>query len=223
MGPITYAESAREMHAMTTLVPKILKSRDLLLALLFALIPATAHAAFGFKLDGTLDKEAISHAYFEGDFRRILPPLEAFRSSVAKKSKDDSIFVFKYLSVIYAADSSTRPKAESYMVQLVKMKPTIELIDLYISDNIEAIFTGVKENYLKQQKYIRNHDLVGNETSIPPDTAATPPRMPPQEARTSKWVWWAVGGVGMAATAAVSYYALHEDSPSQDQVKGFKP
>jgi hypothetical protein len=123
-----------------------LKIRALPFVLSLVFASGVAQAAFGFKLDGSLDKDAISHAYFEGDFRRILPPLEAFRASLAKKTKDDSIFVFKYLSVIYAADSSTRPKAESYMVQLVKMKPTIELIDLYISDNIEAIFTGVKEN-----------------------------------------------------------------------------
>jgi hypothetical protein len=187
------------------------------LALSFALIPTASHGAFGFKLDGSLDKEAISHAYFEGDFRRILPPLEAFRTSLAKKTNDDSVFVFKYLSVIYAADSSTQPKAESYMVQLVKMKPTIELIDLYISDNIEAIFTGVKENYLKQQQYIKNHDLIGNER------AAASAAAPPQKVRSSKWVWWTVGGVGVAAVVTGGYYAFHEDPTSPNDVKGFKP
>jgi hypothetical protein len=70
-------------------------------------------AAFGFKLDGTLDKEAISHAYFEGEFSRILPPLEAYRQSFpASATKEDSIFVYKYLSVIYAASPATRKRAK---------------------------------------------------------------------------------------------------------------
>jgi hypothetical protein len=57
----------------------------------------------------------------------------------ASSTREDSIFVFKYLSVIYAADSTTRLKAESYMVQHLRLMPTIELVDLYISDNIHAI------------------------------------------------------------------------------------
>lgn len=189
-------------------------------AVFLILLPLSAFAAFGFKMDGSLDKEAISHAYFEGDFHRILPPLEAFRNSRAQKTKDDSIFVFKYLSVIYAADSSTRPKAESYMVQLVKMKPTIELIDLYISDNIEAIFTGVKENYLKQQQYIREHDLIGNKKKD--SETPTPKAVSGKKEKSSKWIWWTTGGVGVAAVVAIGYYA-HYDDPAKDEVKGFKP
>ena len=134
-------------------------------------------ASFGFKLDGSLDKPVISKAYFEGDFHRILPPLEAWRTSRAAKTHEDSIFVYKYLSVIYAADSTTRNKAESYMVQLLKLMPTIELVDMYISDNIEAIFKDVQEKFLKQQQYIRNHDELGQvrKDSIA-DTSKTPPK-----------------------------------------------
>ncbi len=111
-----------------------------LFASVFACLPTLVHASFGFHLDGTLDKRAISHAYFEGDFQRILPPLEEYRQYFpASSTKEDSIFAYKYLSVIYAADPSTRNKGESCMVQLIKMKPTIEPIDLYISDNIASI------------------------------------------------------------------------------------
>ena len=80
---------------MKPFVPKVLNACALALALSFALIPTAAHASFGFKLDGTLDKNAISHAYFEGEFSRILPPLEAYRQSFpASATKDDSIFVY---------------------------------------------------------------------------------------------------------------------------------
>jgi len=174
-------------------------------------------AAFGFKLDGTLDKEAISHAYFEGEFSRILPPLEVYRQSFpASATKEDSIFVYKYLSVIYAADPATRNKGESCMVQLIKIKPTIELIDLYISDNIEAIFKNVKQSYEQRQKYTREHDLVGNEKKDTASVAAP-------KTHSTKWIWWTLGGVGTAAIATTAYFALSDDNQTADQPSDFKP
>ena len=187
------------------------------LTVAFAIAPTIALAGFGFKLDGTLDKEAISHAYFEGEFSRILPPLEMYRQSFpATATKDDSIFVYKYLSVIYAADSSTRNKGESCMVQLIKMKPTIELLDLYISDNIASIFKDVKKNYLQQQKYVREHDLVGND--IQDSSGAIPPKK-----RSHQWIWWTTGAVGVAAVATTAVVLLQEESKSTKRSEPFKP
>ena len=177
------------------------------------LLASGAFAAFGFKLDGTLDKDAISHAYFEGEFSRILAPLDMYRQSFpASATKEDSIFVYKYLSVIYAADPSTRKKGESCMVQLIKMKPTIELIDLYISDSIEAIFKNVKQRYQQQQKYTREHDLLGNEKK---DTAS----VPTSKAHSSKWIWWTLGGVGAATVITGTLLALNQDSKKESPEK----
>jgi hypothetical protein len=180
------------------------------------LISATAaDAAFGFKLDGTLDKTAISKAYFEGDFHRILPPLEAWRTSRATKSREDSIFVYKYLSVIYAAEPATQKKAESYMVQLLKLMPTIELVDMYISDNIEAIFKDVQGKFLSQQKYVREHDELGNPIV---DSSTAPKHSPPvvtiQREPSHAWVWWTLGGLGAAATATTIYFVANDDKPT---------
>ncbi len=168
------------------------------------------HAAFGFNIDGTLDKNAISHAYFEGEFSRILPPLETFRQTYPNPTKDDQIFVYKYLSVIYAADSSTRKKAESYMIQLVKLMPTIELIDLYISDNIQAIFKDVKSNFLKQQQYVREHDVYGHPSIIGADSTTTSKR----GKSSHHALWWTAGGVGLTAVAATTYFLLSEPTSS---------
>jgi len=183
-----------------------------------------ACAGYGFNLDGTLDKPSISKAYFEGDFHRVLPPLEAWRTSRATKTREDSIFVYKYLSVIYAADSTTRNKAESYMVQLIKLMPTIELVDMYISDNIEAIFKNVQEKYLKQQQYVRHHDELGRTLE---DSTGGKPKQEPVLAKekprqSSEWVWWTVGGVGVAAAVAGGYYVLH-DNPASPTTKSFEP
>lgn len=174
-----------------------------------------SHAAFGFKLDGTLDKEAISHAYFEGDFSRVLPPLEMVRQTFpANSTRDDSIFVYKFLAVVYAADSTTRPKAESYMVQLLRLMPTIEIVDMYISDNIHAIFKDVKQKYLEQQKYVREHDSLGR-----PLKDSTDGKQSPRRRSSSRWIGWALGGVGTAAAAATAYYVMdNEPKTKTDRV-----
>lgn len=181
-------------------------------------------AAFGFKLDGSLDKEAISHSYFEGEFNRVLPPLEMYRQSFpATATREDSIFVFKYLSVIYASDSTTRGKAESYMVQLLKLMPTIELIDLYISDNIQAIFKDVKKSFMEQQKYVREHDQFGRPV---PDTVSTNPSRKSKDKTASspkKWIWWTLGGIGTAAVATTTYYTWNELNNSDDNNVNIKP
>lgn len=171
-------------------------------------------AGFGFKLDGTLDKDAISHAYFEGEFHRVLPPLETFRQSFpGNATREDSIFTYKYLAVIYAADATTRAKAESYMVQLLKLMPTIELIDLYISDNIQAIFKNVKSDFLKQQEYVRDHDSYGNPKQ-------TNDSIPTKAKSPGTAVWWFAGSVGLAAAVGTAVY-LYE--PEEKQRKTYVP
>jgi hypothetical protein len=182
------------------------------MAWVFAVSFSNAQAGFGFKLDGSLNKSEISHAFFEGEFSRILPPLEMYRQSFpASATRDDSIFVYKYLSVIYAADSSTRHKAESFMFQLIKMNPAIELIDLYVSDTIESIFRNVKKDYLEREKYMRDRDVLGNGRK---DTASAATLKPHSKA----WIGWTLGGIGVAAAATTAYYILHEDeNPSPNQ------
>lgn len=71
------------------------------------------------------------------------------------------------------------------MVQLIKMKTTIELLDLYISDNIASIFKDVRQNYLQQQKYVREHDMVGN--AIRDSSAGAPPKK-----RSHQWRWFSI-------------------------------
>jgi len=193
--------------------------------MLLCFIPQ-AHAAFGFNLEGTLDKAAISHAYFEGEFSRVLPPLEAYRQSFpGNAKKEDSIFVYKYLSVIYAADPKTRQKAESYMVQLIKLMPTIELIDLYISDNIESIFKNVKQSYEQQQAYVRGHDEYGRDKNHgkngTEEKSVAPVKI--KEERSHKWIWWTLGGVGTAAIATTAYFVLNGDHTAAKQPSDFKP
>ena len=193
---------------------------------LLLLTCADTWAGFGFKRDGTLNKDAIDSAYFEGEFYRIRPPLEAYsRSFPSNATRDDSIYVYKFLSVLYAADSTKRAKAENYMVQLLKLNSSIELVDMYIPDEIEAMFKNVKASYLKQQQYMREYDRLGNKKQGSTSRDSIP-RVKTQAVSTSKkasrtWMWWTAGGVGLAAAVAAGYYLLHEDSSPANKV--FEP
>ena len=174
----------------------------LLIATTIAVLPTPIYSAYGFKLDGTLDKDAISHDYFEGNFARVLAPLEAFRSSFGTNpavTRDDSVFTYKYLSVIYASDPKTRKKGESYMLELIKIVPAVQLIDLYVSDNIESIFRNVKQNYLK------SHETKG--------------QAPIREEKSHKWIWWTATGVGVAATTGIVFLLIENNKTTNTPYK----
>lgn len=74
------------------------------------------------------------------------------------------------------------------MVQLLRLMPTIELVDLYISDNIHAIFKDVKQKYLEQQKYVREHDSFGRHLK---DSSANHPAS--RHSRSGRWIGWTLG------------------------------
>ncbi len=205
-----------------------------------------AHAVKGVNADGTLDKKVVSQAYFEGEFWTVITALETFRKSGVKCTREDSVYTFKYLSVIYAADATTRNKAESYMYQLLKMMPTIDLLDLYISDNIESIFKKVKNDYDRIEK-IRPEGIAANppqgpdssksraqaasapaKNSSPPDetaqaNSATPQ---PQEGKSKSgikpWVPITIAGVGVVA-ASVTYLVLSQSNSSNQNASKPRP
>lgn len=182
-----------------------------------SLFAPAANAEFGFKSDGSLDRDTINSAFFEGDFQQATLALEEWRARFAPKTREDSIFVFKYLSVIYASDSSTRLKAESYMIQLLKLKPSIELVDLYISDNVDAIFKSVKLNHLKHQEYVQGHDVLGNETAAGTKTAKAAKKFP-------NWIWWTAGGIGLsAAVGTTAYFLMNETTEPITQADRVTP
>ena len=191
------------------------------LILIYSTMPFRAFASFGFTLDGTLDKPAISKAYFEGDYQKILTPLETWRQGIAEnKTREDSIFVFKYLSVIYAANPSTKEKSRSFMFQLLALAPTIEILDMYASDEIERAFRDVKKEFRERNDYVSTHDRLGNERLKPVPTG--PETTHPKEAHSSNWIWWSAGGVGLAAVVVGTYFLFHEDSGSPTK-RTFEP
>jgi hypothetical protein len=153
-----------------------------LLLILILLVQIASPAVAGLNADGTLDRAKISKAYFEGEFDLVVEALETFRKLQPNPVREDKIYAYKYLSVIYAAKPETRGKAESYMYQLLKIMPSIEIMDLYISDNIESIFNNVRMRFEHQQRV--GLDSGQGSASMPasvPPSASAGPRMTPRE------------------------------------------
>lgn len=198
--------------------------RILISAVLIALTVARA-AVEGLNPDLTLNRAKISKAYFEGDFDMVVDALESFRKVQPNPSREDKIYAYKYLSVIYAAKPETRAKAESYMYQLLKIMPSIELMDLYISDNIEAIFNSVRLRFEQQQRYTgSNPDRAPKPSSAGPASIPAAPAARPSPAGAEKagnaeaagdasWIWWTAGAVGVAAVVAGYVYFAATPEP----------
>lgn len=85
------------------------------------------------------------------------------------------------------------------MLQLIKIVPAVQLIDLYVSDNILSIFKNVKQGYEQQQEHLQGHDKNGHSK-----TNTTPIA----EGKSNNWIWWTAAGVGLTTAVVATYYAF---------------
>ncbi len=197
---------------------------------LFAIIFFFTTLGFGVEVglnpDYSLDKEKIKKIYFDGDFEQVQKTLEEFRQHNSAPSNEDLVFVYKFLSVVYAADSKSRDKAESYMYQLLKLTPTVNLIDMFVSENIELIFKNVKSKYEQESEY---HEQLstgksknGKKTGIEKQQPLNPkPADSSQPKKKSKaWVYWAAGGGVLAATVVGFLVLSPDENKSSDEKVG---
>jgi hypothetical protein len=110
-----------------------------------------------------LDFSSIEKSYLDGELQDIKVTLEDFlKENSRTASRQDLIFAYKYLGVIYAADSISQPKAESYFHQLFTLAPRIEIMDLYPSARIQETFRRVKMEFKARAEYADQYDSFGN-------------------------------------------------------------
>jgi len=95
----------------------------------------------------TLDKDTVKDLYLAGDFDKLVALLENMRQERRMRDRDDSVFIYKYLGVVYGVDTATRRKAEAFLYQMLKLDPKQDLIDLEVGDNIKTMFREVRKRY----------------------------------------------------------------------------
>jgi hypothetical protein len=99
------------------------------------------------KANPPVDKKEVEELYNAGEFDQLIALLENMRRERGIRDREDSIFIYKYLGVVYGADMSTRRKAESFLYQMLKLDPKQDLVDLEVGDAILDMFHEVRKRY----------------------------------------------------------------------------
>jgi hypothetical protein len=143
-----------------------------------------------------LNQIEVHYKYSDGDFPAVITSIEAFTHANKTYPRADSIFIAKHLAVVYTANPDTRERGKYYMYQLLELVPSAELVDMYVSDEIEKIFGRVKQEYEAKRKDKAEFATYQAEKSKPP-------------LWKNPWVWGGAAAVAVGGiTAAI---LLHED------------
>ena len=176
-----------------------------------------------------LDSNRVHTLYQDGDFEQAIAILTAAMESGKIRNHSDSVFVFKHLGVMYAANADTRERGKYYMMQLLTIEPTARIMDMYASDMIYMIFRNIQEEVeTSQSKYRRAQAHVdGNRAPDPhsPPAAADPiqparPAEPRDDDGKKSYAWAAWTGaavVAIGAGVAVYIVTASETQPTKKQ------
>lgn len=173
-----------------------------------------------------MDPAAIHKAYTESEWEYLKTNLEGFLRTKgdANVPREDRIVAYKYLGVICAADSVSRPKAISYFNRLLDLSPAIEIVDLFPSEKVMDVFNATKREKESQAEYVKNHDQFGNplqkdkakkEVTLP----MPKPAVAKSDSKSSSWLWWTAGSA-VAVGAAVGAFVLIQSEPETKVIQG---
>jgi hypothetical protein len=170
-----------------------------------------------------LNRNEILSLYLSGEFETLVSLLENIRRERQLRDREDSVFIYKFLGVIYGSNENTRRKAESFLYQMLKLDPQEDLSALGVGDSVESIFDRVRLRFSKA----KDDSLAAlgiksmRPAASPPATVATPAPViqtapaPVAAAEPRKpvpgWVWLTGGGV--AAAALVTTFVLVNQQP----------
>jgi hypothetical protein len=209
---------------------------SILAILAFAAAPSvcSAAAAAPSSKPTTLNQQAIHIAYNEGDFDKVMKQIEEFTRANKTYSRADSIFISKHLAVVYTANPNTREKGKYYMYRLLEMMPSAELVDMFVSDEIDRIFEKVRKEFVARQSSSFGVDTTQialpakpskTDSAKPAVASAAPAAKQPahsedyQTAGSSEPIWknkifWIAGGAGVAIAGAIITYVSLADEPA---------
>jgi hypothetical protein len=198
------------------------KWRNCSLALTIGLFMAMGNSAWAqAPAPVKLDQAAIQSAYNDGDFDKVVKFINDFTQQNPQMSRADSIFISKHLAVVYSANPQTREKGKYYMYRLLEMMPSAELVDMFVSDEVDRIFEKVRKEFMVRQQNFGvdstqvaapNRPASGaqpaNATASTSTPTSAPASAPPQKAAASSGsidpVWWWVAGGAVALGAGIT-------------------
>lgn len=184
-------------------------------------IPATAITTSA-SAPARLDTTAMRKLYLEGDFDQAILILEAVLKEASNLSRQDSVFIFKHLGVMYAAKYDTREKGKYYMHQLLSVEPTVRILDMYASDMIYMIFKNIQDEYEEARGRLHRAEshVSGNSqphpTDHPPMERQAPAKPAPSSSHGNHAIYW-TGAAALTVAAGVTAYFLLADEPVDTQ------
>lgn len=165
----------------------------------------------------------VRHWYMEGEFAKAIGILQKHLSANAKLDRQDSIFIYKHLGVMYSAEYETREKGKWAFHKLLLVDTAAKITDMYASDMIYAIFRTVSEEAEAsrlENRVSKPSGLVGKQPET--DTAKEPGQKPiaMQEKRRIGFPYFWVGATTVIALGAgvTGYFVLAEKDfiPGED-------
>jgi hypothetical protein len=170
-----------------------------------------------------LNRTWVENTYKNGDLDAVKFRLQGILKSRQTLSRSDSIFVYKYVSVVTAADAENKHIAKDYMYKLLSIQPNVDIIDLYVSESITQLFQDVKKEFHARMAYVSQKDTIENSNSKPiglrpkEKPHASKPKNGNNSLVPSKsyaiWYWTAAG---LAVTgSAIGIYLWSNSKPKQ--------
>lgn len=191
-------------------------TRVICIAAIALIFPVMALARPGINSNGSLDMQTVRQLYGESEFVKSREILEGFLKRSRVITMPESVFAFKYLGVIYAADSSTSVLAESYFNRALRLAPDLELVDMFVPAKILSLFDKVKRDVKHQQEYKSKFDELGQplQADAPHPRPGPTPRPVAKEKKETSLFWPVTLGVGaMAIGAGIVWVYLAQDAP----------
>jgi hypothetical protein len=195
---------------------------------------ASASPSASSSVDGItrLDTTAIHSAYEEGEFDKVTAALEPVLSAKARMSREDSVFLYKHLGVIYSKNPASREKGKYCFRKLFDVDANAHILDMYATDDIYAVFRTVRDEWeVSRPAASRKPQVAGAGASsqdqvvsgrpIVVESHEAPKKTAPQQ---QNWKPWAAVGGAVAVTAGLTtWYLLSQPGEKKTEVVDVAP
>lgn len=179
-----------------------------------------------------LDTTAIHSAYEDGEFDKVIAALEPVMAAKARLIREDSVFLYKHLGVIYSKNPASREKGKYCFRKLFDVDANAHILDMYATDDIYAVFRTVREEWEIGRPASARQTAVAGSTGtgsnqpvvgrpIVVESHETPKKT---ETKQANWKPWAAVGGAVAVTAGLTtWYLLSQPGDKKTEVVDVDP
>lgn len=94
----------------------------------------------------------LTEAYRQGDFEKITHSLRPILTPGNAVSRIDSLFAYRLLGVVYAADPKTRETGRHCFLKLLDLDPKANLVDLFVGTELDQLWEKTRLEHSVRQR-----------------------------------------------------------------------